>query len=828
MESDYYVGVISNAFSWFTSTLSKLYYLAPGKANEFYGFPYYRYAWRGTTTPASRDASGGQALAIMSPQQRQMLFDIVPLMVNMTVDYQNGRIQGMNEMWKLREDPCAVINEELVLSGMAAAGNVEGIMAGITMRTFKRIENTLNSTQWQLIRSIRTGNVTVPIPSDLYSPLPGYLSNDAIAYSGKLFTYLTGTRFESTYIEIGRPANVFGFIELRVEARYDALRGDAADMIQNAVLNTDRFSQEIMYGVVKNQRLLFRDMLQARDDLINYLYDYKEGLFADLNNATLQALGAAYARLDGSLGLAQVMAYAAVFHRQPLTTFNQLTSFRANVTNNTDFGPSPQPNSNCSQPLRDLSAITSNSTTASAVWRSSNGVLCKTLHVREGHYYNKRMAFLTRTYEGIVPGPVIRVRAGDKIHIQLVNELLPRCTAESSLTCCMMCLNASNREACPTTTNLHTHGLHIPGIGIGDNVLRKAEPGQSLVYQYNIPADHAPGMFFYHPHHHGSTALQVMGGMMGVIIVEDNPSTPNYTPELAAMREHILAMAMFTMVEDNSTVGGLANDGEGAEKPYSTIQTISGDPMFPRLVWSGAPGNHYVVNGQYLPTLTMQPGELRRLRILNAGITHILELGIEKDRATGNNSPCEMWLLARDGVFRRTPSLRQVIVMAPANRIELAFRCNATGVFTLSGNRTHGGNASATLRDSILDPSVARFEGPIMYFNISGPSMVMRVPSVLPDWPSYLFDMTNTPPPSNCSSCFFNLTLNSLSLNGVSFPHMKMGSPGVVKDASAFLWNMSANAIQEWKLLPGKNHPLHIHVNHFMLTDCKDCEGADW
>jgi hypothetical protein len=44
-------------------------------------------------------------------------------------------------------------------------------------------------------------------------------------------------------------------------------------------------------------------------------------------------------------------------------------------------------------------------------------------------------------------------------------------------------------------------------------VLRLAKAGEELVYRYEIPRDHAPGTYWYHPHHHGSTAIQLMGGM---------------------------------------------------------------------------------------------------------------------------------------------------------------------------------------------------------------------------------------------------------------------------------------------------------------------------
>lgn len=55
----------------------------------------------------------------------------------------------------------------------------------------------------------------------------------------------------------------------------------------------------------------------------------------------------------------------------------------------------------------------------------------------------------------------------------------------------------------------------------GDSVFVVLEPGNFNKYTYKILDDHAGGTFWYHAHHHGSTALQVGGGAAGVLIVED-------------------------------------------------------------------------------------------------------------------------------------------------------------------------------------------------------------------------------------------------------------------------------------------------------------------
>jgi hypothetical protein len=102
--------------------------------------------------------------------------------------------------------------------------------------------------------------------------------------------------------------------------------------------------------------------------------------------------------------------------------------------------------------------------------------------------------------------PTIEVDPGDTVRITLNNKLPadPSCTTMHE---------DPNNPHCFNGTNLHSHGLWISPTGNGDNVLLSINPGVSFQYEYNIPPDHPAGTFWYHPHRHGSTALQVSSGM---------------------------------------------------------------------------------------------------------------------------------------------------------------------------------------------------------------------------------------------------------------------------------------------------------------------------
>lgn len=112
-------------------------------------------------------------------------------------------------------------------------------------------------------------------------------------------------------------------------------------------------------------------------------------------------------------------------------------------------------------------------------------------------------------------GPTITVLPGDTIRINLNNKLPaddPSCGDDLD----------PNAPHCFNSTNLHSHGLWISPTGNSDNVLIKIEPKTSFTNEWNISADHPAGTFWYHPHLHGSTALQVSSGMAGALIIKGN------------------------------------------------------------------------------------------------------------------------------------------------------------------------------------------------------------------------------------------------------------------------------------------------------------------
>lgn len=92
-------------------------------------------------------------------------------------------------------------------------------------------------------------------------------------------------------------------------------------------------------------------------------------------------------------------------------------------------------------------------------------------------------------------GPTLHINPGDTFRVHLVNSLGDQ------------------------PTNFHTHGLVISPAGESDNVIISLPPGETNVYEYQIPADEEPGVAWYHPHRHEFTADQVYRGLAGFLVV---------------------------------------------------------------------------------------------------------------------------------------------------------------------------------------------------------------------------------------------------------------------------------------------------------------------
>lgn len=101
------------------------------------------------------------------------------------------------------------------------------------------------------------------------------------------------------------------------------------------------------------------------------------------------------------------------------------------------------------------------------------------------------------------------------------------------------------------TTNLYAHGLRL-GPGVNSPMLT-IKPGDSHTYIWQLRADHAPGVHWYYPAHPGSSALQLMNGLTGAIIMAPEPNNKDRRYPVSLKNARFLLMYVTKLILDPET-----------------------------------------------------------------------------------------------------------------------------------------------------------------------------------------------------------------------------------------------------------------------------------
>jgi FtsP/CotA-like multicopper oxidase with cupredoxin domain len=182
------------------------------------------------------------------------------------------------------------------------------------------------------------------------------------------------------------------------------------------------------------------------------------------------------------------------------------------------------------------------------------------------------------TYNGTVPGPMIRAKIGDRLIVHFKNSL-------------------------PEPTTIHWHGLRVPNEmdGAPGVTQEPIESGGEFRYEFVL---HDAGTYWYHPH--VDSSAQVGRGLYGAFIVED----PN---DLKVFGDELVLLLSDIGLDEN---GGLIDADSGGH---------FGD-LF------GREGSVLLVNGKVLPTLKVRNGKRQRWRIINAARARYYNLRLRNHR----------------------------------------------------------------------------------------------------------------------------------------------------------------------------------------------------
>lgn len=212
------------------------------------------------------------------------------------------------------------------------------------------------------------------------------------------------------------------------------------------------------------------------------------------------------------------------------------------------------------------------------------------------------------TYDGAIPGPLLRAKVGDRLVVHFKNSL-------------------------PEATTIHWHGLRIPVTqdGVPGHGQEPIPPGGSYDYSFTLPD---AGTFWYHPHF--NSAAQVANGLYGPIVVDD----PNEPPGLGD--EAVLVLSDI----------GLEPDG-------SLVPADSGGDLGTLF---GREGNVMLVNGRRDPQIHARAGLRQRWRIINASRSRYFQLALPGTTFTR---------IGGDGGFTAEPEHTASPLVIPAGRADL-------------------------------------------------------------------------------------------------------------------------------------------------------------
>lgn len=213
------------------------------------------------------------------------------------------------------------------------------------------------------------------------------------------------------------------------------------------------------------------------------------------------------------------------------------------------------------------------------------------------------------TYNGTLPGPLIRAKVGDRMIVHFKNSL-------------------------PEATTIHWHGVRVPNEMDGSPHLTQVpiEPGEEFTYDFVFED---AGTFWYHPHF--NSPAQVSRGLYGAIVVED-PAEPDFGDELVVILSDISLNPDGSFTEPDR--GGSFGDLFGRE------------------------GDTILVNGKVEPTLRVRAGKPQRWRIIDAAITRYFPIALRGHtwvRIGGDG-----------GLIEHAEELPR-LVLAPGERADLVF-----------------------------------------------------------------------------------------------------------------------------------------------------------
>ena len=267
-----------------------------------------------------------------------------------------------------------------------------------------------------------------------------------------------------------------------------------------------------------------------------------------------------------------------------------------------------------------------------------------------------------------MPGPEIRIRAGEVLQVRLRNQL-------------------------PTETTIHWHGIALRNDmdGVPGVTQDPIPAGGEFTYEFAVPD---PGTYFFHPH----VGVQLDRGLYGSLIVEDPDEPGGYDREVVMVLDD-WTDGVGEAPDDilaRLTAGGMDHSGMGMGNEDSGMAMSdvlggdAGDVMYPLYLINGRAANDPQV-------IEANSGERLRLRIINAGSDTAFRLAVGGHSFTVTHS---------DG-FPVMPVEGDALLIGMGERydLEVSMREGVTPVVAIAEGK--GGRARLLIRAGTGEPPPA-------------------------------------------------------------------------------------------------------------------------
>ena len=212
------------------------------------------------------------------------------------------------------------------------------------------------------------------------------------------------------------------------------------------------------------------------------------------------------------------------------------------------------------------------------------------------------------SYNGTLPGPLIRAKVGDRLIVHFTNAL-------------------------DEPTTVHWHGVRVPiemdGVpGISQPAVAK---GGTFTYDFVVKD---AGLYWYHPH--VMSAAAVGNGLYGALLVEDPADGVSIKDELTIVLSDISFDAKGELESADS--GGSAGMVFGRE------------------------GAYVLTNGRTNPRLLARAGAPQRWRIVNAAKSRFFQLDLAGQDFT---------VIGTDGGLQEHPARTPQLLVTPGERVDV-------------------------------------------------------------------------------------------------------------------------------------------------------------